>query len=66
MDEKADRYAEEVMMVALQGNPQEDVFHKVLKDLEAAHIEISEYRLQKELEKCWEAAQKIVMNREEN
>lgn len=65
IDEEADRYAEDVMMVAVQGNPHEDVLHKVLKDLEAGHIEMSEHRLQKEFARCWETAQEIVMDREE-
>jgi len=64
-DEKANKYAEDVMMVAVQGNPHEGVLHKVLRDLEAEHIEMSDHRLQKEFERCWEAAQEIVMNREE-
>lgn len=64
-DEKAEKYAEDVMMVAVQRNPHEDVLHKVLRDLEAEHIEMSEHRLQKEFERCWETAQEIVMNREE-
>ena len=65
MDEEADKYAEDVMMAAVQKNTHENVLQKVLKDLEAEHIEMSEHRLQKEFEKCWEAAQEIVMNREE-
>ena len=63
--EEADRYAEDVMMAAVQGTSHEDVFHRVLRDLEAGCVEMSEHHLQKEFEKCWETAQEIVMNREE-
>lgn len=65
LDEEAQKYAEDIMMMVVQGTSHEGVIHKVLTDLEAAHIQMSEHQLQKEFEKCWEEAQIIIMNREE-
>ncbi len=63
-DEKITLYVEEVMGVDLQKIHKDDVLHKVLRDLKAAKIPISEYRVRKELEKCWVLAHAMIMNEE--
>ena len=62
--EKAERYVEGVILTDVQKTHQEDVLHKVLKDLKKAKIEMSEHRLQKQLDSCWEVARKMIMNEE--
>ena len=63
---KAEQYVDEIILVDLQKTQGEDVLHKVLKDLESAKVEISEHRLSKELERCWEMARDSVMSEEES
>ncbi len=63
--DKAEHYAEEVIMMETQKTHQEDVLHKVLMDFQMAKIEISEHRVEKELAKCWEMAQKMSMKDKE-
>jgi len=58
-------YIEDVIVVEIQKTHEDDVLHKVLRDLEAAKIQMSEHRVRKELEKCWEVARKMMMNDEE-
>jgi hypothetical protein len=65
-NQKAQVYIEEVVMVDIQKKHEDDVLHKVLRDLECAKIEMSEHRLRKELERCWIEAHKIMMNKEES
>lgn len=64
-DEKANSYVEEVIMVEIQKTQDGDVLHKVLRDLEAAKIQMSKHRVRKELTKCWELACKMMMNDKE-
>ena len=52
-------------MVEIQKNHNDDVLHKVLRDLEIAKVQMSEHRARKELEKCWEMARKMIMSDEE-
>ncbi|MBI2706800.1 MAG: DUF1476 domain-containing protein [Proteobacteria bacterium] len=63
-DEKADLYIEEIILVDVQRAHKEDVLYKVLKDLEAAKVDISDHRLRKKLEEFEEEARKIIMNDE--
>lgn len=60
-DEQTKSYVEEVIVVEIQ-KTHDDVLHKVLKDLEAAKVQMSEHHVRKELEKCWEAARQMIMN----
>ena len=60
--DKAEHYVEEVILTDVQKTHQEDVLHKVLKDLKKAKIEMSEHRVRKELENCWATARKMIMN----
>ena len=64
-DEKKARYVAETIVIECQKTHDDDVLHKVLRDLEAAKVQISEHRVRKELEKCWEEARKMLMNGEE-
>ncbi len=64
-DQKAERYIAEVIMVDCQKTHEDDVLHKVLRDLKAAKIPISEHRVRKKHKKCWEDAHKIIMNDKE-
>lgn len=64
--EEADQYVEEIILVDVQKTHEDDVLHKVLRDLEMAKISLSEHRVRKELEKCGEAARKMIMNSEES
>lgn len=61
---KAERYIAEVIITDCQKTHEEDVLHKVLRDLNTAKIRISEHRVRKELKKCCETARKMVMNEE--
>ena len=63
---KAEYYIEEVILTDCQKTHEDDVLHKVLKDLKAAKIQISEHRVRKELKKCWKTALKMIMNEEEH
>jgi len=63
--EKAERYIADVTLVDCQKTHEDDVLHKVLRDLKAAKIKISEHRVRKELGKCWEVAREMVMNDKE-
>lgn len=63
--EKAEQYVEEVILTDVQKSHKQDVLHKVLQDLKKAKVEISEHRVQKQLDDCWEAARKMIMNEEE-
>ncbi len=63
-DEARENYAIEVIVVEYQKTHDDDVIHKVLRDLEAAKVQISEHRVRKELEKCWKTAHKLIMNGE--
>lgn len=63
-DQQTQVYIEEVIVVEIQKKHEDDILHKVLRDLEAAKIEMSEHRLRKELARCWDEARKIIMNKE--
>jgi hypothetical protein len=62
---EADQYVEEIILIDVQKTHEDDILHKVLRDLQKAKISVSEHRLRKELEKCWEAARKMIMNNKE-
>lgn len=64
-DERAQLYIEEVIIIEVQKTHQDDVFHKILRDLEAANVSISEHRVQKEFERCCEEAHNLIMNKED-
>jgi hypothetical protein len=64
-EDKIDTYVENVIAVEVQTVQEQDVLHKVLKDLKEAHVHISEHRIQKKFEKCWEIAHSMLMNDEE-
>jgi len=63
--DKVEHYVEEIMMIETQKSHHEDVLHKVLMDFQAAKVEMSEHRARKKLAKCWEIAQKMIINDEE-
>lgn len=63
--EKAEHYIENVILTDVQKSHKEDVLHKVLADLKMARIEMSEHRVRKQLDDCWESAKKMIMNEEE-
>ena len=63
--EKAEAYVEEVILADFQKSHDKDVFLKVLGDLEAAKVKISEHRVHKEFERCWVKAEKMIMHGEE-
>ncbi len=63
--EKADTYCDDVIMAAFQKNHNMNAFGKVLKDLEQAKVDISEHRVQKEFERCWEEAKEMIMKDKE-
>ena len=63
--EKAERYIAEMTLGDCQKTHEEDVLHKVLRDLNAAKIKLSEHRVQKVFKKCWEDARKMIMNDQE-
>ena len=63
-EERADRYAEEIITIEIQKSHEDDLVHKILRDLEAAHVEMSEHQIRKELENCLEKARQIIMNKE--
>ncbi|HUX79000.1 MAG TPA: DUF1476 domain-containing protein [Alphaproteobacteria bacterium] len=65
-DEKAERYIVEVIVADCQKTHEDDVLHKVLRDLKAAKVKISEHRARKTLIKCWKEAHKIIMNEKEH
>lgn len=54
-------YVEEVIIVDVQKCHEDDVVHKVLRDFAASQISISEHRVRKKLQECWEEARKLVM-----
>jgi hypothetical protein len=62
--DKLEKYVEDVILTDVQKTHEEDVLHKVLKDLAAAKVDMSEHRLRKEFERCLETAQKMLMNDE--
>jgi len=63
-DDGAEKYAQEVILVEIQKTHEDDVIHKVLRDLKARKVKISEHRVRKKLEDCREAAYSIIMNDE--
>lgn len=63
---KAEQYVDAVILADIQKTQGEGVLRKVLKDLISAEVEISEHRLQKELERCWEMARDIIMSEKES
>lgn len=65
-DEQAKLYIEEILIIEIQKTPKESVIEKVMRDLEKAKITISEYRVRKEFERCWEEAHHTIMSREED
>jgi len=62
--EKADLYIEEIIIIDVQRAHEEDILHKVLKNLEIAKVDISEHHLRKKLKDCEEEARKIIMDDE--
>jgi hypothetical protein len=64
-DEKAERYIVEVIMTDYQKTHQDDVLHKVLRDLKAGKVQTSEHRVRKAFKKCWEEAREMIMNDKE-
>ena len=63
-DEKGESYVQEIIVAEVQGTHDEDVLHKVLRDLEMAKVQISEHRVRKEFERCWEEARQMVIGEE--
>lgn len=63
--EKAEHYVEEVILTDVQKTHKEDVLHKVIKDLHNANVAMSDHRVERQLENCWDAARKMIMNEEE-
>lgn len=64
--DKAESYIDEVIVADLQKSHTETVFSKVLKDLETAKVDISEHRVQKEYEKCYETAREMLIPKKED
>lgn len=54
--EDAEAYAREVIISDLDRPGDDDVLEKVLKDFQARQLDISEYRLKKELDRLFEVA----------
>lgn len=63
--DKINKYVEKIVLIDVQKTHEEDVLHKVLKDLKEGRVQMSEHRVQKKFEQCWEMAQKMIMNDEE-
>ena len=63
-DEGAEKYAQEVILVEVQKTHEDDVIHKVLRDLKAANVKVSEHRVRNQLERCLNTAREIIMNDE--
>ena len=64
-DEKMNLYVDEVIVFEIQKQHKDSVVEKVIRDLEKAKISISEHRIKKEYERCWEEAREYIMNKEE-
>jgi len=65
--EKAEKYVDEVIIADLQKSKDATVLSKVLGDLTAANVNISEHRVHKEYERCFDEARSIFMkNKEED
>lgn len=64
--EKAKRYIAEVILADSQKTHEDDVLHKVLRDLKAAKVQLSEHRVRKALQACWREAREIIMNDKES
>lgn len=64
-DEKATLYIDEVIVIEVQKTHQDDVLHKILRDLEKANLSLSEHQVRKEFERCWEEAHILIMKKED-
>lgn len=64
-DEKANLYIEEILIFEIQKTQNKSVIEKVINDLEKAKVIISENRIRKEFERCWEEAYHYIMSKEE-
>ncbi len=59
--EEADAYAREVISSDFEEVGDQDVVRKVMADIEAKNVELSEHRLRKKMDDLFETAKKQVM-----
>lgn len=64
-DEEAEAYVDEVLLVELQKKHKEGVLHKVISDLLGAEVDLSEHRIRKQFDQCWEEARQSILKKDE-
>jgi len=59
--EAAEDYAADVIAVELEGSHDDGVFKKLRSDFDAAHVEVSDHQIRREMEELFAKAQEEIM-----